>query len=508
MFLLGAVRDSNEDGSSSKEPALDDTRDAPATSQAGQEPTVNGTSDPVLQPPPANATGSSDQRQSPSPRREVASGEATSQTDQNHEEGGVTKDNEIVEDRSHQTQHTKNPPRKKKKRKSVVVKFGKSRKSAANDPRRTSGGSQQSIGQSAAPDNPAELHGHQLPEEPASQSSRGRKPTEQKSNKQKTALQQNNKRKTEQASGSRQQQYQEDREDESREQDEEHPVNGETPTEAQAKRAAEIVADEANDGAEDEHRQKAQRESGHNASGEGSVRQQKETKRSRRRRYTEDTQPRATPTAPESKSQQVVATSKKKPNRKSQKSEQQQNPGKERKSRGETVPIVVHRLTNLSALDVDSHEPSVDDENARGESSTGHQYLSRGGTNAADVLGQICSETLEKTMSTLDNSISQESNSGRRAEWTRKRKAVETFNTELDNRLFETSEINESNFVLAAQLKREKKEMEALRSRLMDARKERGDIALQIDDVRRQYAEDQNAKTVSYLSLVGRCSSL
>jgi hypothetical protein len=169
---------------------------------------------------------------------------------------------------------------------------------------------------------------------------------------------------------------------------------------------------------------------------------------------------------------------------------------KQRQPRGETVPVVVHRLANISALDVDLEDLPEDEQQPSRDAHAREKYPTRGGANAADVLGQICSETLEKTMATLDNSISQESNPGRRAEWTRKRKAVEAFNKELSHRLFELSDIMESNFVLAAQLKKEKKEMASLRNRLMEVRKQRGDIALEIDAVRRNHAEDERASRV------------
>ena len=166
---------------------------------------------------------------------------------------------------------------------------------------------------------------------------------------------------------------------------------------------------------------------------------------------------------------------------------------RQRKLRGETVPVVVHRLANLGALDIAlDEEPSGE----TGPSASAYRIPSRGGANAADVLNQICRETLEKTMSTLENSISQESNPARRAEWTRKRKAVEAFSTELGHRLFDMSEMMESNFVLTAQVKRERKEMAALRNRLMEVRRERRDIALKIDDVRRRYTEEEQINRV------------
>ncbi|ODH13324.1 hypothetical protein ACO22_07373 [Paracoccidioides brasiliensis] len=169
----------------------------------------------------------------------------------------------------------------------------------------------------------------------------------------------------------------------------------------------------------------------------------------------------------------------------------------EPKSRGETVPIIVHRFANVSALQYissDAEDPSIE-ATQPDDQSGGQKYPSRSEVNPADVLGQICRETLEKTISTLENGIAQESNAPRRAEWMRKRKAVELFGIELEQRLFEMSELLDSNFVLFARLKKQKKDIAYLRNRLVELRKERGKVALRIDEVRRKYTEDERIKT-------------
>lgn len=112
------------------------------------------------------------------------------------------------------------------------------------------------------------------------------------------------------------------------------------------------------------------------------------------------------------------------------------------------------------------------------------------------MLSQICRETLEKTLATLKTGIANETNATRRAEWTRKRKAVEAFGSELDGRLLDLSEMLDSNFVLGVQLKKSKREMLDLRSQLYDIRKEREDVALQMDAVRAKHMEEENAKSV------------
>ncbi|EGD98669.1 hypothetical protein TESG_06149 [Trichophyton tonsurans CBS 112818] len=183
----------------------------------------------------------------------------------------------------------------------------------------------------------------------------------------------------------------------------------------------------------------------------------------------------------------------------------QKGKASQKKDKGEgrsTVPVLVHRLPNSSAL----QEWSDAEESARSTPADGRepaslnpsmrppQIPSRSGVNAADVLSQICRETLEKTISTLDSAIERESNRTRQVEWTRKRKAVEAFGTELEGRLFEMSELLDSNYMLAMRLRKEKKEVLALRNQLMDIRKEREEIALQADEVRRRFSADESAK--------------
>ena len=177
---------------------------------------------------------------------------------------------------------------------------------------------------------------------------------------------------------------------------------------------------------------------------------------------------------------------------------------KPRQPRGETVPVTVHRIANVASLgghvrpselsDEEEEEESVDELATRQKT----KLPSRGGVNVADVLSQICRETLEKTLTTLKNGISNEGNAARRSEWTTKKKAVEAFGTELEGRLFELSEMLDSNFILGVKLKKAKREMMDMRSRLYQLRKERESVALQMDAVRRKHSEEENASQVNW----------
>jgi len=190
---------------------------------------------------------------------------------------------------------------------------------------------------------------------------------------------------------------------------------------------------------------------------------------------------------------------------------------KPKSQRGEAVPVTVHRLANAAALDI-SFSDSADSEAGEEADSadelatrTKTKFPNRAGVNPADVLAQICRETLDKTLATLKSGIANESNPARRAEWTRKRKAVEAYATELEGRLFEMSEILDSNFLLSVRLRRAKREMAELRARLLQVRRQREEVALRMDEVRRRHAEEEAASMVcisTYLSYISYLHTL
>lgn len=182
--------------------------------------------------------------------------------------------------------------------------------------------------------------------------------------------------------------------------------------------------------------------------------------------------------------------------RKKQRKPRQTN--SETEPRNGSFPVTVHRLANVSALDaVSESDKSSNEAGSSDELSTKQKFPNRGGVNPADVLSQICRETLDKTLSALENGIANETQASRRAEFTRKRKAVEAFSAELEGRLFDMSEVLDSNFSLAMGLRRAKKEMMDSRSKLMDIRRQREDIALKMDEVRRKHLEEETMQTVS-----------
>lgn len=175
---------------------------------------------------------------------------------------------------------------------------------------------------------------------------------------------------------------------------------------------------------------------------------------------------------------------------------------KPREPRGETVPVTVHRLANPGSLGGAPVESDSEDEAELPEQIAERQPAklpNRGGVNAADVLTQICRETLEKILTSLKEEISKENNAATRANYMLRRKAVETYRTELEGRLFDLSEMLDSNFVLGTKIKKAKRSMLDQRSRLDHVRRERESVALRMDAVRREHSREENAGIVSPL---------
>lgn len=172
----------------------------------------------------------------------------------------------------------------------------------------------------------------------------------------------------------------------------------------------------------------------------------------------------------------------------------------ETESRKGSFPVTVHRLANVSALEaVPEPDRTQNEADSSDELAARQKFPSRGGVNPVDVLSQICRETLAKTLSALENGIANETQNARRAEFTRKRKAVEAFGEELEGRLFDMTEVLDSNFSLAMGLRGARKEMRESRSKLMDIRRQREEIALKMDEVRRKHLEEEKMQTVRFL---------
>ncbi|EED16350.1 conserved hypothetical protein [Talaromyces stipitatus ATCC 10500] len=163
-----------------------------------------------------------------------------------------------------------------------------------------------------------------------------------------------------------------------------------------------------------------------------------------------------------------------------------------------TVAITVHRLANAHILDSTgaASDPSDNEQDSTDElEAVGKNFPSRNGVNAADVLSQICKEILDKHLTTLDNNIANDAgNQSKRSEYARQRKTIEAYGTQLEGRLFELSELLDSNFSLGVQLKKAKREAAEMRNRLLEIRQQRHEITLRMDAVRRRHIAEENAK--------------
>ncbi|PCH03418.1 Hypothetical protein PENO1_032660 [Penicillium occitanis (nom. inval.)] len=174
----------------------------------------------------------------------------------------------------------------------------------------------------------------------------------------------------------------------------------------------------------------------------------------------------------------------------------EQDENQEPRRREGTVAITVHRLANTHILDHAASDPSDDEQDSTDElEAVGKKFPSRNGVNAADVLCQICKEILDKHLTTLDTNIASDAaNQAKRSEYARQRKAIEAYGTQLEGRLFELSELLDSNFSLGVQLKKAKREAAEMRNRLLEVRQQRHEITLRMDAVRRKHGEEENAK--------------
>lgn len=187
--------------------------------------------------------------------------------------------------------------------------------------------------------------------------------------------------------------------------------------------------------------------------------------------------------------------------RKRTKRRREQDGDQEPRRREGTVAITVHRLANTHILDSThaASDPSDDEQDSTDElEAVGKKFPSRSGVNAADVLSQICKEILDKHLITLDNNIASDAaNQAKRSEYARQRKTIEAYGTQLEGRLFELSELLDSNFSLGVQLKKAKREAAEMRNRLLEVRQQRHEITLRMDAVRRKHGEQENAKMVA-----------
>lgn len=168
-----------------------------------------------------------------------------------------------------------------------------------------------------------------------------------------------------------------------------------------------------------------------------------------------------------------------------------------------TFPILTHRLTNLGSL------PTITEEVEDGKDtpveaeaeSQPTRIPSRSQPNPVDVLSQICRETISNLIETLGKTTT----NADRAASKSKRSALEAFGQDLDDELFQLSEAVENRINLESRVRKAKRDKSSLQAEYMQIRKEREQIALKCDAVRRQHWEyEQDAREKWQLSQAAR----
>jgi hypothetical protein len=96
---------------------------------------------------------------------------------------------------------------------------------------------------------------------------------------------------------------------------------------------------------------------------------------------------------------------------------------------GETIPIIVHRLTKPVLYGEDDTDADLLNEDV--------PFAKRSGVNAVDVLSQFCEEVVESGLAALEEGGSGTEDAATRKEYRTKLRAVEAFQEELRTRLLE-----------------------------------------------------------------------
>jgi hypothetical protein len=113
----------------------------------------------------------------------------------------------------------------------------------------------------------------------------------------------------------------------------------------------------------------------------------------------------------------------------------QRQPKKKSKSKstsresGETIPVVVHRLTKPILYGEDDTDADLLNEDI--------PFAKRSGVNAVDVLSQFCEEVVESGLAALEEGGLNAEDAATRKEYRTKLRAVEAFQEELRTRLLE-----------------------------------------------------------------------
>ncbi|KAK3076721.1 hypothetical protein LTS18_012239 [Coniosporium uncinatum] len=163
-------------------------------------------------------------------------------------------------------------------------------------------------------------------------------------------------------------------------------------------------------------------------------------------------------------------------------------PRKASAPKGETVPVTVHRLTSFN---LHNNEDEDDPLSAAAIALPARLPI----VNPIDVLAQVTSEIIGRQIETLHcHPSSSSSTSGlksqkaaSKAEIKRKSKALEEFGNALADQLFELTSMLDASAALETRLKATVRRKISLREELLALKRQREDVALDMDRVRREH---------------------
>ena len=150
-----------------------------------------------------------------------------------------------------------------------------------------------------------------------------------------------------------------------------------------------------------------------------------------------------------------------------------------------TFPILTHKLTGVSTLSTINEE----DEDLSFADPLSNSDAIPKQPNVVDILAQICRETIHKMIERVDDTTKR----SEKATATKKRTALVAFGKDLDNELFTMSQAVEHRIALGARVRKTRREKASLQIEYLEIRKQREQIALQCDGVRRQHWECEEA---------------
>lgn len=162
--------------------------------------------------------------------------------------------------------------------------------------------------------------------------------------------------------------------------------------------------------------------------------------------------------------------------------------GVQKRSRKSSFPILTHRMTNLHALPTISEVPEEHQHDSDADElalPTTQATTTRTTPNAVDVLAQVCREAIDSSISGV------KTQSLPRADLTRRLAALESFRSTLDTRLFDLSQSLDQRLTMEARLRKMRREKAELQSRWLEIRRQRDQLDLRKDAVRRRHWEGE-----------------